>query len=237
MNSRNALDAHQMRAQLVVGVVVPALTHQVEVVIAQQVREGVRIVNLERFAGLRAPDNLVAARRGRVRLLGRQPRLKEAFRAQLPRVRQLCRSDGVLFNCYALERNTRLRRPRQKEPDRPSLRDRVRPQQRKRIREVTADKRTDLRIDPRIDTAAARPVHLAFHTTTGRPIHLAIRAANDRSVIRAYVLRRQPLSRVRMLSPGPRIPLQAASSLFRMALRIHSRPRPSPILAGHRKTQ
>src|SRR5579883_1213247 len=185
MNSRNALDAQQMRAQLVVSVVVPAFAHQIEVVVAQQIREGIGIINLKRLARVLPANDLVTARSVFARLLGRQPRLEEAFRAQLQRVRQLCRSDCVLFNCYVLVCNTRLRRPRQKEPDSPSLRNRMRHQQRKWIGEVTADKRVDLAVD----TAADWPL------------------------LAALVLRRQPLGRVRLLLPDPRFPLQAASSV------------------------
>src|SRR6476646_7099722 len=86
IDSGNAVDGLEVRAELFVGIVVAAFGHEVQVEIAELIREGRRVVDFERNAFVCAALNFIAAGFGRGVLARRPRRFEKTFGAQLYRV-------------------------------------------------------------------------------------------------------------------------------------------------------
>jgi hypothetical protein len=102
VGSGNSSDGVEMRAEFFVGVEMAAFAEKVEIEIGEEKREGVRIENFERFAGVGAELNFIAAGLGSGGLIGWPDRLEEAFGAKFDGVGNFCRRDGGILEWPSL---------------------------------------------------------------------------------------------------------------------------------------
>jgi hypothetical protein len=72
-----------MSAEFLVGVVMAALAHEIQVKFGEDTGEGIRVVSLERVAVVRTAVDLVTGGRGAAGLLQWQEGLKKAFGTHL----------------------------------------------------------------------------------------------------------------------------------------------------------
>src|SRR5204862_8030367 len=86
IDSGNSIDGLQVRAEFFVGIVVAAFGHEVQVEITELKREGIRVVEFERNAFVRAALNFVAAGVGRGSLARGPGRFEKPLRAEFYRV-------------------------------------------------------------------------------------------------------------------------------------------------------
>src|SRR2546430_17433621 len=89
IDSGNSIDGLQVRAEFFVGIVVAAFGHEVQVEITEVKREGIRGVEVERKAFVRAALDFVAAGFGRGSLARGPGRFEKTLGAQFYRVGNL----------------------------------------------------------------------------------------------------------------------------------------------------
>jgi len=119
VSASNAIDGFQMSAELVVGVIVTAFTHKMKIELGQQIRKGVRIIELEGLAGAPATLNLVAAGRRGVGLAGWPGGFEKAFETEPDGIGDLCGGKSCAFNDGRAKRDGGLDGPGEEKPHDP----------------------------------------------------------------------------------------------------------------------
>src|SRR2546421_11325639 len=104
VNAADAFECDYMGAEFFVSVVMAALTHQIQVELAEHNRKGIRIEDFEGLAEVRAPLNLVTCRGRRRGLVRRPGSFEEAFRAKFQGVADLRGGKRSTLNARRLQR-------------------------------------------------------------------------------------------------------------------------------------
>jgi len=150
LNTADAFKGDHVGAEFFVGVVMAALTHEVEIKFAEYDGKGIRIEDFEWITGVCASLNLVTARGGRSGLVGRPAGFEEAFGAKLHGVGDFRRGKLSAFHGVRLQGNAGLLGPRQKEAHRPVAVRRMRAEEGKGIGVAGGKNSVDLRAEARI---------------------------------------------------------------------------------------
>jgi len=91
VNAADTFEGNEMSAEFFISVVMAALAHEMQVKLSEDTGKSVGVVNFERLAVVRAPADLVACWRGRIRLAGGPEGFEETFGAELRGVRDFGR--------------------------------------------------------------------------------------------------------------------------------------------------
>src|SRR5437016_4235294 len=150
VNAPSAFKRYDVSAEFLVSVVMAAFAHEVEIELAQHNGKSIRIESFERIAEVRAPLNLVTARRRRSGLVRWPGSFEEAFRTKFNRVGNFGRSESTAFNRGRFQGDGGFRGPGQKKAHRPVAVDGMRAEQGNRIGVAGGHNGVDLRVEARI---------------------------------------------------------------------------------------
>src|SRR5207244_3214314 len=149
LNAADACERDEVRAELLVSVVMAAFAHEIQVKLGEDAGKSIRIVKLKSFAVMGADLNSVDAGWRRASVACWQDSFKKAFGAQFHRFDNFV-GGGRVFRRARFERDASFLSPGEEKANRPTAVHGMRPEKAKGIGMTTGHHRVDLGMQARI---------------------------------------------------------------------------------------